>query len=86
MTGKRGRGTRKNRKHKFLRWRQVSERTGLSRSGIYSKVYAGEFPQPFKLGVRAIGWLESDIDDWIDEQLSRGPASIGCHEEEDAAA
>jgi len=25
----------------------------------------GEFPQAIQLGGRAIGWLESEIDEWI---------------------
>jgi prophage regulatory protein len=49
----------------FLRRRQVETRTGLSRSTIYQYVKDGAFPKPIPLGARAVGWLESDIRDWI---------------------
>ena len=49
-------------------------RTGLSRSGIYAAVAAGKFPTPIKLGPRAVGWLESEIDACVERLiiLSRG--------------
>ncbi|WP_367417309.1 AlpA family phage regulatory protein [Snodgrassella alvi] len=30
-----------------------------------------KFPKQFKIGKRAIAWLESDFDAWIDESLAR---------------
>lgn len=44
--------------------------TGLSRSTIYAMMKLHTFPQNFKLGVRSVGWLESDIQDWIDSRIS----------------
>ncbi len=49
----------------FLRRKQVETRTGLSRSTIYQYVKDGIFPKPVPLGPRAVGWLESDVGDWI---------------------
>jgi prophage regulatory protein len=49
----------------ILRLRDIQERLKLSRSGIYAKIAAGAFPLPKRLGTRAIGWLESDIEHWI---------------------
>ena len=43
----------------------VKDRTGLGRSNIYSQIAEGTFPKPISLGARAVGWLESDIDNWI---------------------
>ena len=36
----------------------------------------GSFPQPIRLGARAVGWIESEVDAWIREQIaaSRGNA------------
>jgi prophage regulatory protein len=53
----------------FLRRKQVEARTGLSRSTIYLYIKNGAFPKPVPLGPRAVGWLESDIGDWIAERL-----------------
>lgn len=47
---------------KILRMHQTLERTGYTRSPLYSKVAAGLFPQPVKLGRRAAGWLEHEVD------------------------
>ena len=61
---------------RVLRLPQVLARTGLSRSSIYLRVADGTFPQPVRLGKRAIGWIESEIDQWIRAQIatSRGSA------------
>jgi prophage regulatory protein len=45
----------------LLRLPQVKARTGLSRSEIYRRIAAGDFPAPCKLGVRASAWPEHEI-------------------------
>ncbi len=54
----------------ILRRKQVEKRVGLSRSTIYSKITAGEFPAPIALGARAVGWVESDITTWIESRIA----------------
>ncbi len=48
-----------------LRRKQVEKRTGLSRSTIYLRIQEGTFPRPINLGVRAVGWLENEIEAWL---------------------
>lgn len=48
-----------------LRLPDVLHRTGLSRSTIYAWVAMGIFPKPMRLGLRAIGWRESDVEAWL---------------------
>ncbi len=55
----------------FLRFPQVRARVNLSRSSVYLKMENGEFPQPISLGVRAVAWLESDIDAWILSRIAQ---------------
>jgi prophage regulatory protein len=43
----------------------VKARTALSRSSIYKFIGAGKFPKPVRLGPRAVGWVESEVDEWI---------------------
>lgn len=50
---------------KILRLDGTKAATGLSRSTIYNMMKSGEFPQSILLGARAIGWLESDVQQWI---------------------
>ena len=49
----------------ILRRRQVEQRTGLSRSTLYQYMKDGYFPKPVPLGPRAVGWLESEVSEWI---------------------
>jgi prophage regulatory protein len=61
--------------HKMLRLPSVIELTGLSRSSIYLRMKNNAFPQSISLGERAIAWLESDIEQWIDERISVSKAA-----------
>ena len=62
--------------NKILRFRQVIECTGLSRSTLYnrmdpkSKSYDPSFPKPSPLGARLVGWSSKEIDQWVEETLS----------------
>ena len=58
----------------ILRLKEVIQRIGLSRSTIYQRMSEGTFPESISLGDRAIGWLESDIEAWLRQQIaaSRG--------------
>jgi prophage regulatory protein len=49
---------------KFLRLKQVREVTGLPTTTIYEQMGRGEFPAAFKIGARAVAWLEDDIAAW----------------------
>lgn len=50
---------------KILRLKQVQAQTGLSRSSIYAFQSTGNFPKSVKLGSRSVGWLESEVGEWI---------------------
>ncbi|WP_375748151.1 AlpA family transcriptional regulator [Vibrio sp. HN007] len=50
---------------RFFRIEEVKEKTGLSRSSIYSFIKQGRFPKQIKLEGRTVCWLESDIDEWL---------------------
>jgi prophage regulatory protein len=53
--------------YEILRFPQVIEITGLARSTIYAKLADTDdnFPRPIRLGVRSVGFLASEIDDYI---------------------
>jgi prophage regulatory protein len=48
----------------------VITRTGLKRSSIYAYMDRGDFPLSIPLGKRAVGWLKSEIDRWIEERAA----------------
>jgi prophage regulatory protein len=55
---------------RFLRWPEVKQRIGYSRSQIHLLITQGKFPAPIKLGARASAWLESSIDEWISGKIA----------------
>ena len=66
----------------ILRLPTVKARTGLSRSTIYLRISEGRFPKPVSLGGRAVGWIEAEINDWLNQQIeaSRTVTAEGSQE------
>jgi prophage regulatory protein len=60
---------------KIIRLPEVKNTTGLSRSSIYLRMSNGEFPQSISLGSRAVGWLNADIEKWLDECVAASKAA-----------
>ena len=56
---------------RVLRLRDVGARTGQATSTIYAAMASGKFPRPIPLGDRAVGWLEAEIDSWIEGCLRK---------------
>lgn len=50
---------------KILRLLQVCEVTGLCRSMIYQLEADLLFPPRVKIGVRAVGWLDKEVNAWL---------------------
>jgi prophage regulatory protein len=61
----------------ILRLPAVKTRTGLSRSTIYLRIAEGLFPKPVSLGARAVGWLESDIEQWLTSRVEESRGAVG---------
>ena len=55
---------------RILRLPEVLALTGLSRSTIYLRVEEGTFPNQINLGSRAVGWLDSDVQNWLCDRVS----------------
>lgn len=54
---------------RIIRVRDVMAKTGLGRCTIYKHIHKESFPKPISLGKRAIGWIESEVDEWILERV-----------------
>lgn len=50
----------------LIRLPAVLKKVGFSRPTINRKVKDGTFPRPKKIGLRAVAWIESDVDEWIE--------------------
>jgi len=57
---------------RFLRLAEVRNRVGYGRATIYRLMTAGQFPRSYSLGMRAVAWLESDIEAWIEARVKAG--------------
>jgi prophage regulatory protein len=53
----------------ILRLPQVCARTGLCRSMIYQLEVEQRFPNRIKIGVRAVGWLEEEVQEWLTQRI-----------------
>ena len=54
---------------RILRLPAVMAHTGLSRSTLYLRISEHRFPAPIALGGRAVGWIEAEIQNWLEEQI-----------------
>ena len=50
---------------KVLKLQDVVSRTSMSRSAIHRREKAGTFPSRREIGPGSVGWLESEIDEFI---------------------
>lgn len=69
---------------KIIRLGAVKARCGLSRSTLYNRIAAGEFPRPVALGARSVGWVESEVSAWIAARIDA--SRKGARDGKDGAA
>lgn len=60
----------------ILRLPKVSKNTGLSRSTIYERIAKGTFPKQIQLGEKSVGWLDSEISEWLDGQIKKSREEV----------
>lgn len=62
---------------KVLRIRDVCQKVGLSKASILRKSREGSFPARINIGVKAMGFFEEEIEQWLQEQAQkRKPAKV----------
>lgn len=66
----------------ILRLKQLQARIGLSRSTIYDKIntksprHDPAFPRQVSLGPDAVGWVESEVDAWLESRIAASRKSV----------
>ncbi len=63
---------------RFLKLKEVMEKTALSRSAIYRKMDEGSFPQTVSLGDRALAWIDSEVEEWMEKFYKTECEIAGC--------
>lgn len=56
--------------NKIIRLPEVIQETGLSRSTIYLRMSKGDFPKSISLGDRAVGWLQEEVNQWLEQRIA----------------
>ena len=60
---------------RIIRQREVCNKLGLSKATIWAYVRTrDDFPKPIRLGANSVGWLESEIDAFIDARIAASRA------------
>ena len=58
---------------RVLRVKELVNIVGLHRTTLWRRSRNGTFPPSFKIaGSRAVGWYESDIEKWLEQQGQAG--------------
>ncbi|HHI2780699.1 TPA: helix-turn-helix transcriptional regulator [Klebsiella pneumoniae] len=60
----------------LIRFSEVQRRTGYSKAWIYRLISEHRFPQPIKIGARAIAFVEGEIDQWIDRRIAESRGEV----------
>ena len=63
--------------NRILRLPEVIRVSGLARSTIYTQMEQKTFPAPIRLGARSVGWLEREIQAWLDQRISESREAGG---------
>ena len=57
-------------KQNLIKLNAVMAKTAISRSHIYALIEKGEFPRQVPLSKRSVAWVESEVQDWIEERIA----------------
>ncbi|ECC3878643.1 AlpA family transcriptional regulator [Salmonella enterica subsp. indica] len=60
----------------LLRMSEIMRRTGYGKAWIYRLISQGKFPRLIKIGTRAIAFVESEIDDWINQRIEESRKEV----------
>lgn len=61
---------------------EMSKRIGYARASIYAKLdpkntqYDPLMPRPISLGGRAVGWIEAEVEEWLQGRIALRNAAV----------
>jgi len=62
--------------HRILRLADVQRVTGLRHSALYEAIARGQFPKQVRLTAKAVGWVESEVDDWLAARIAERDGAV----------
>ncbi|MBH0040260.1 AlpA family transcriptional regulator [Pseudoalteromonas sp. SWN166] len=54
---------------RLIKLKEVIQKTSLGHSSIYKFIAEKSFPKQVSLGAKSVAWVESEVDDWIEERI-----------------
>lgn len=60
----------------LIRLPEVQRRTGYSKAWIYRLIKENAFPKSVKIGFRSIAFVESEIDEWINQRIAESRGEV----------
>ncbi|MHA3681043.1 MULTISPECIES: helix-turn-helix transcriptional regulator [Yersinia] len=60
----------------LIRFHEVQKRTGYSKAWLYRLMNQNRFPQSIKIGTRSIAFVESEIDEWINQRIAESRKEV----------
>ena len=55
---------------RLIRMGEVQQRTGIKATTIDELEERGDFPKRVRVSPRAVAWVESEIDEWIEARMA----------------
>ena len=62
--------------NRLIRLSEVQRRTGYSKAWIYRLMSQEKFPASIKVGTRSIAFVESEIDEWINQRIAESRKNV----------
>lgn len=63
--------------YRIIRLKEVIYSTGLARSTIYRYIGEGTFPKSVSLGDRCVGWVDTEVQEWILARIKERDVTAG---------
>lgn len=60
----------------LIRMPETMRRTGYGKAWLYRLIAQQRFPQPIKIGSRSIAFIESEIDEWINQRIAESRGEV----------
>ncbi|WP_163336013.1 AlpA family transcriptional regulator [Desulfopila sp. IMCC35008] len=56
--------------YRIIRLPEVTRVTGICKTNIYELIKKNKFPKQINLGARSVGWVESEVKEWIQQRIA----------------
>ena len=60
----------------LIRFAEVQKRTGYSKAWLYRLMSEKRLPAAIKIGSRSIAFIESEIDEWINQRIAESRGEV----------